>query len=523
MEFNNPKREIERLSKENFNLKLRLHYFEQEQGLNGGGDFDDNDSSRRRHEEEERQINYRLLLEEAKSIVAGLKEDLNSSRQREERLDAENHRLKSDLERIQHQLASEEQRRFSIEEELRRQKNDYETALARAHTDRVGEVTNMREQLRSEQEIRYRAESDAKSLRAEVEFLESEKRTGAWQSVTIQNQLAKAEEESRHWQQQFERLENEKRKGEWQSSNNSKDMAKLEADARHWRYEAEKLEAEKRRGDWRSSSALELSRAEEEARKWRLEAERLESEKRKGGWEQIAASELSRAEDEARRWKNEAEKLERELARSTLTSRVTPQGNDESLKWQTFAESVVGEPTDLASFAAYIRSLERQAKRKTDDARTWEVFTESLTGARTIESLEVYITDLQGRFERLAKRIESQQQKKPASLQRVQQAEEKLRAATERLERLEGSRKGKLDEYIQRITELEDENRRLLRELTDLKLPRTTSLLIAPPSIRREPLLSQLPTKRRNSHQLDDVPFNGFSTYSSNPPRRDGR
>lgn len=458
----NPKKEIERLSKENFNLKLRLHYFEQQFGNGGGEEFE-----KIRNEQEERQINYRVLLEEAKTVVAGLQEDVAATRSKSDRLEAEHKRLQYHVDRLEEQLKAEEEKRLNAERYIESQRLDYEDTLAKAQSDKVVEVGELRDKLNKEQEARLRAEEDALRSRSEIDILENDRRTGAWQSLNLQNQLAKAEEDARHLRAVADKLENEKKRGEWQSSISATDISKLQGELRHWKYEAEKLETEKRRGEWRASSSVDTQRAEDEAHKWRVEVERLEAEKRHGGWQNLVAEELAKMEAELKYWKDEAERL-----RSSGTPIAA--ASEELQKWYGLARSITGKSTDFATFSALVRSMDAQRKRG-DDAKTWEVFAESITGSRTIEALEAYINDIQSRFERVAKRMEFQQQQKPANVHRVQQAEEKLRVATERLEKLENARKERLDEYVRRIAELEDENRRLVKEITDLKFSKGVS------------------------------------------------
>ena len=507
---NNPKNEVERLSKENFNLKLRLHYFEQQYGA-GGEMFD-----KQKNEEEERQINYRVLLEEAKMVVAGLQEDLTSSRSKNERLEAENRRLEYHAQRLEEQVKAEEEKRLNAERYIENQRIDYENALSKAQSDRIVEVGSMRDKLAKEQEIRLRAEEDALKHRSEVDALENERRSLAWENIQVQNQLTKAEEELRTLRAAVDKLENEKKRGEWQTATNTSDLTKLQADLRHWKYEAERLESEKRRGDWKTSSSADTSRAEDEARMWRAEAERLEAEKRQGGWQNLAANEIAKLQEELQYWRAEAERLR-------VSNTPGKSLSDELSKWQSFARSVTGGSSDLVTFMAQVRALEHQRKR-VDDSKTWEVFAESLTGSRSIEALEAYIGDLQSRFERLAKRVEFQQQQKPANLQRVQQAEEKLRAATERLEKMENARKERVDEYVRKIADLEEENRRLVKELTDLKFEKSTSTIRPPPNARRPLSTMQAPSPAftRRGSRLDDIALGAMQdlNYAASLMRR---
>jgi hypothetical protein len=200
---NNPKKEIERLSKENFNLKLRLHYFEQQYGA-GGEDFE-----KQKNEEEERQINYRVLLEEAKLVVAGLQDDLATTRAKSERLEAEHRRLEYHAERLEEQAKAEEEKRLNAERFVENQRIDYENALAKAQSDRIAEVGAMRDKLAKEQDVRLRAEEDALKNRSEVDALENARRSHAWENLTLQNHLTKAEEEVRNLRAAVDKLENE--------------------------------------------------------------------------------------------------------------------------------------------------------------------------------------------------------------------------------------------------------------------------------------------------------------------------
>lgn len=195
-------------------------------------------------------------------------------------------------------------------------------------------------------------------------------------------------------------------------------------------------------------------------------------------------------------------------------------------KWERFAQSVTGGDGRVVTLSAFIDNLQHRlvvaenmaaaanvtvAATKntwnvspykpsrmmdTESAnllKAWTDFAIDVTGTPTIDALAAHVRSLETareRFERLAKRLEINQQKKPVSLQKVLEAQEQLRAASERLEQLEGSRTKELHEARRRAQDLEGENRALKNELQQL-VPRSNRASVPPPPPSRRRLVEE--------------------------------
>ncbi|KAH9257630.1 hypothetical protein BASA81_004079 [Batrachochytrium salamandrivorans] len=392
------KSELERLSKENFNLKLRLHYFEEQQNTSSTSA---SPTRQQAAEEESGQVaHYRNLVEEAKAIISDLQDTLTHTQEelafatneleehreatRQERIQRERdlaqldaYRL--DLAQAQRDLASQAEERSSqhqaevaeLRQALERTKRAGEEELKRAR----GEVVEL---ARTAQQ----SSGEAEELRQELNEIKRARSTAPSPPPALTNDPVKYElaelkrvraEEARRYQQEIAELRSA-------------------------------LLASKRPSPSNPTSESQLFSRLKQA------------EMRISDLKQALVSQQRQHEQELR------------LARTKPSSPSPPNHHDDKdgSIWEQLALRCTGSAHPQA-LLAFIQDLQRAV-------RDWELVAERVVPKAklpTPQSLQQY----------LARYLQEQQQqsiqKRLPSLERVEMAENMLREATDRLERLE--------------------------------------------------------------------------------------
>lgn len=463
------KSEIEKLSKENFNLKLRLHYFEEQQQQNSS--TMSNSPSKPFPTEDDAQLqHYRKLVEDAKTIISDLQDTLSQTQEdllfatnEAEDFRQENAQIKRQLEQdsqISRDLAlrtdelAELQSKMKSTEmdmaEMQRELQDFkimENELAQVKQALRQSKASELEVLQLKREVQglKTAEEELKrTLQHETELRrdlqQQNSRPAASQPASQELKQAQLEisELKRSLQQakssELEVLE--LRRALQQAKPSDFQMAELKR-AQQQAQESQLEVIELRRALRNKTSTPPPSRSDDQQEEV-LQQRVKQAEARCAALKQALSSQQAQHDQQIQRLLADHE--------AKLKEKPTPS----STVWEQAALRFTGT-TDCNALVDFIHDLQTAV-------REWEVAATEVTGGRIVDP-----HTLQKLVQAAPQR--KQQQHNLPSIQRVEMAEDMLREATERLERLEGSRKFKWEDALQRASALERENKKLQAEL----------------------------------------------------------
>lgn len=399
------KSELERLSKENFNLKLRLHYFEERQNTSSASASPTRQQAAAAAEEESGQVaHYRNLVEEAKTIISDLQDTLTHTQE--------------ELAFATNEL--EEHREATRQERVQRERD-----LAQLDACRL-DLAQAQRELASQRDLASQAEERSSQHHAQVAELR-------------------------------QALERAKRAGEEELKRAQSEVAELARTAQQSSGAAEELrrelsEIKRARSTVSSPLPPPPPPPTNDPVKYEL-------------------AELKRARaEEARRYQQEIAEL-----RSALLASKPQQPSPSASESQLFSRLKQAE-TRISDLKQALVSQQRQhdqelrlARNNPDHHRdddndgstaVWEQLALRCTGSAHPQALLKFIQDLQRTvrdWEQVAERVvpkaklptpqslqqcldryvQEPSQKRLPSLERVEMAENMLREATDRLERLE--------------------------------------------------------------------------------------
>lgn len=463
------KSEIEKLSKENFNLKLRLHYFEEQQQQNSStmSNSPSKPFPSATAEDDAQLQHYRKLVEDAKTIISDLQDTLSQTQEdllfatnEAEDFRQENAQIKRQLEQYAQQASKDLTLRTDQLAELQSKMKSTEMDMAEMQRE-------LQDFKIMENELAQVKQALRQSKASELEVLELKREV---------QRLKTAEEDLKRTLQH----ETELRRDLQQHSRPAATSQPASQELKQAQLEISELKRSLQQAKSSELEVLELRRALQQAKS-----------------SEFQVAELKRAQQQAQESQLEVIELRRALRNKTSTPPSRNDGSQEEVLQQRVKQAEARVAALKQALSSQQSQHDQQIQRLLADheaklkekptSSTWEQAALRFTGTTDCNTLVDFIHDLQtevrewevaatevtgGRIvdpHTLQKLVQAAAPRKHQhnlpSVQRVEMAEDMLREATERLERLEGSRKFKWEDALQRASALERENKRLQAEL----------------------------------------------------------